>query len=137
MKSVSSFGSVDKWPYYLSKFAAVPEPQVNHHYHHNYHYWVFVSDCVEPVADTLLNAVDDLKLIITVGCIGAIISFLEEETEALGIKQLTQSHILCVPQYGRARIWTHTLWVIDSRALNLHCCTVSAVKWVGWELDVI
>lgn len=44
-------------------------------------YWVFV----EHMPDTLLNSVDGLEFIKTVGCLGAV-SFPEEENEALEIK---------------------------------------------------
>lgn len=45
-----------------------------------------VFECVEHVPGTLLNSVDGLELIITVGHIGVTTSFAGEETETLEIK---------------------------------------------------
>lgn len=62
--------------YDLGELPTFSEPLVVHHYHLSYHL-LCVIECVEHVPGTSLNSVDGLELIITLGWVGAIISFPE------------------------------------------------------------
>lgn len=53
-----------------------------------------VIECFEHVPGTSLNSVDGLELIITLGWVGAIISFPEKEPKPLEIKYLAQTRVL-------------------------------------------